>query len=58
MWSTFKAIFWAFLGIRSAKGYDADREKLKIHQVVIAGVVCALIFVGMLFVLVKFITAK
>lgn len=58
MWSTFKAIFWAFLGIRSAKGYDADREKLKIYQVMIAGVVCALIFVGMLLVLVKFITAK
>jgi hypothetical protein len=58
MWDTFKAVFWAFLGIRSSKGYDEDRKKLKIQHVIIVGVVCALVFVVTLFTLVKFITAK
>lgn len=58
MWNTFKAVLWAFLGIRSARGYEEDRSKLKIQHVVIVGVVCALIFVATLFMLVKFITAK
>ncbi|MFM7459390.1 MAG: DUF2970 domain-containing protein [Burkholderiales bacterium] len=57
-WNTFKAVVWAFLGIRSSRGYEEDRSKLKIQHVVIVGVVCALIFVAMLFMLVKFITAK
>lgn len=58
MWDTFRAVFWAFLGIRSSQGYDEDRKKLKIHHVIIVGVVCALVFVVMLLMLVKFITAK
>jgi hypothetical protein len=58
MWITFKAVFWSFLGIRSSKGYDDDRKKLKIQHVIFAGVICALLLVGTLFTLVKFITAK
>jgi len=58
MWNTFKAVLWAFLGIRSSRGYDDDRTKLKVQHVIIAGVVCALVFVVTLFALVKVITAK
>jgi len=58
MWRTFKAVFWGFLGIRSSKGYDEDRNKLKLQHVIVVGVLCALVFVVMLFTLVKIITAK
>jgi Protein of unknown function (DUF2970) len=58
VWNTFKAVLWGFLGIRSSKGYDEDRKKLKVQHVIIAGIICALLFVFTLFTLVKFITAK
>lgn len=57
-WNAFKAVLWAFLGVRSSRGYEEDRSKLKIQHVVFVGVVCALIFVATLFMSVKFITAK
>ncbi len=58
MWSTFRAVLWAFLGIRSSKGYDEDRKQLKVQHVIIAGVVSALMFVLLLVLLVRFITSK
>ena len=58
MWSTFKAVLWAFLGIRSGKGYEDDQKKLKIHHVIIVGVFCALIFVVSLIFLVRMLTTK
>lgn len=58
MWETVKAVLWAFLGIRSQRGYDEDRKKLKVQYVILVGIVCALIFVVTLIVLVKVITSK
>lgn len=58
MWETVKAVLWAFLGIRSQRGYDEDRKKLKVQHVIAVGIICALIFVVTLIVLVKLITAK
>jgi hypothetical protein len=58
MWETVKAVLWAFLGIRSQRGYDEDRKKLKVQHVIVVGIVCALIFVIALTVLVKVITSK
>lgn len=58
MWSTFRAVLWGFLGIRSSKGYDEDRKQLKVQHVIVAGVVSALMFVLLLVLLVKFITSK
>ena len=58
MWGSFKAVLWAFLGIRSGKGYEDDQAKLKLHHVIIAGIVCALIFVVGLFFLVRMLTTK
>jgi Protein of unknown function (DUF2970) len=58
MWKTIKAVLWGFLGIRSKQGYDEDRQQLNVKHVIIAGIVCAIVFVGILFTLVKFITAK
>ena len=58
MWDTFKAVLWGFLGIRSSQGYERDRKKLKVHHVIVAGFVCALIFVMGLLFLVRMLTAK
>jgi hypothetical protein len=58
MWNTFKAVLWGFLGIRSNKGYEHDQIKLKIHHVIAAGIVCALVLVVSLFFLVRMLTAK
>jgi hypothetical protein len=58
MWKTFRAVLWAFLGIRSSKGYEHDQQKLKMSQVIMVGVACALIFVVSLFFLVRMLTAK
>jgi hypothetical protein len=57
-WSTFKAVLWAFLGIRSSKGYDEDRSKLKVQHVIAVGLLCALMFVFVLVGIVKLVTAK
>jgi hypothetical protein len=58
MWDTIRAVLWGFLGIRSGKGYDEDRKKLKLHHVIIAGVVCAISFVLLLVFVVKLVTSK
>ena len=58
MFDAFTAVLWSFLGIRSSKGYEEDRLKLKLWQIVAAGFFCVLIFIFSLFFLVRFLTAK
>lgn len=58
MWKTFRAVFWAFLGVRSSKGYENDQQQLKMSQVIMVGIFCALMFVVGLFFLVRLLTAK
>jgi hypothetical protein len=53
-----KAVFWSFLGIRRRAGHEKDVAQLKPVQVVIAGLVGALIFVLTLVLLVKFIVGS
>jgi hypothetical protein len=53
-----KAVFWSFLGIRRRAGHEKDVARLKPAQVVIAGLVGALIFVLGLVLLVKFIVGR
>lgn len=58
MFDAIKAVLWSFFGIRSSKGYDEDRAKLKLWQIVAAGLICVLFFIFSLFFLVRFLTAK
>jgi Protein of unknown function (DUF2970). len=58
MFDAIKAVLWSFLGIRRRADYDVDRKKLKMGQVIIAGIFCALVFVVGLVLLVRFIVAK
>jgi hypothetical protein len=58
MWNTLRAVLWAFLGIRSNRGYVDDQKKLKVQHVIAAGIFCALVFVVSLFFLVRMLTTK
>jgi Protein of unknown function (DUF2970) len=58
MFDAIKAVLWSFFGIRSSKGYDDDRAKLKLWQIIVAALFCVSMFVLSLFFLVRFLTAK
>ena len=40
------AVFWSFFGVRRRRDYDADAQSLSPAQVVIAGLIGAVVFVG------------
>jgi hypothetical protein len=52
-----KAVFWSFLGIRKRAAHEKDFVTLKPVQVIVAGIIGALIFVVCLVTLVRYITA-
>jgi len=56
--STMKAVFWSFLGIRKNSDYEQDAQQLNPVHVIIAGVIGAAIFIGILLVVVKAVIAK
>ena len=58
MFDAIKAVLWSFFGIRSSKGYDEDRAKLQLWQIVASGFICLLAFILSLFFLVRFLTSK
>jgi hypothetical protein len=51
-----RAVFWSFFGIRKRAAYDKDAVSLTLPQVVIAGIIGALVLVLSLVMLVRFIT--
>ena len=52
-----KAVFWSFLGIRKRTAHEKDAVTLKPVQVIVAGIIGAIIFVLSLITLVRFITS-
>ena len=52
-----KAVFWSFFGIRKRAEYEKDAVSLTLPQVVVAGLIGAIIFVVSLVMLVHFITS-
>ena len=52
----FRAVFWSFLGVRKRGEYEKDSVRLKPQHVIAAGLVSALVFVLLLFALVRFVT--
>ncbi len=50
-----KAVFWSFLGIRRRAEYEKDAVSLKPAQVIIAGIIGAIVLVLSLVTLVHFI---
>jgi hypothetical protein len=39
------AVFWSFFGVRKRRDYDADAQSLTPAQVIIAGLIGAVVFV-------------
>jgi len=56
MFEAFKAVFWSFFGVRKRADYESDTKKLKPQHVIAAGVVSAIVFVLVLFAIVKLVT--
>lgn len=52
-----KAVFWSFLGIRRRTAHEHDAVTLTPLQVIIAGIIGAIIFVLSLVAFVRFITS-
>ena len=53
-----KAVFWSFLGIRKRRDYETDSVELKPQQVIVAGLIGAVVLVLSLILLVRFIIGK
>lgn len=51
-----KAVLWAFFGIRKRAAHERDAVTITPLQVIVVGIVCAVIFVLSLVTLVRFIT--
>jgi Protein of unknown function (DUF2970) len=51
------AVFWSFLGVRKRAAHEKDAVTIRPVQVIIAGVIGALIFVLCLVALVRFVTS-
>jgi hypothetical protein len=52
-----KAVFWSFLGIRKRAAHEKDAVTLRPAQVIVAGIIGAVILVMTLVLLVRFITS-
>jgi hypothetical protein len=53
-----KAVFWSFLGIRKRSAHESDLARIKPVQVIIAGIVGAILFVVGLILLARFIVSR
>ena len=52
---TLLAVLWSFFGVRKSKDLERDVSELNPLHVVIAGVIVAAVFVGVLFALVQWV---
>ena len=55
---TMRAVAWSFFGIRRGVDYEKDVQQLNPVHVILAGVMGAALFVGLLIVLVKWIVGS
>ena len=51
------AVMWAFLGVRKKSGLQEDVASLSFVHIIIAGVIGALIFMGVLLLIVKVVVS-
>jgi len=55
---TLKAVAWSFFGVRRGKDHAQDVAKLNPVHVIVAGLIGAAVFVGVLVVLVRWVVAS
>ena len=53
--ASMKAVFWSFFGVRKRRDYDRDAASLNPVHVILAGLLGALIFVGILILVVRLV---
>ena len=56
--ATMKAVFWSFFGVRKKSDYERDAAQLNPVHVLVAGVLGALLFIGILVMIVRVVVAK
>ena len=56
--ATMKAVFWSFFGIRKRSDYESDAANLNPVHVIIAAVIGAALFIGILVTIVHFVVQK
>ena len=55
---TMRAVAWSFFGVRKSSDYEKDVQQLNPVHVVIAGVIGAAIFIGLLIALVSWVLSS
>ncbi len=55
---TLRAVAWSFFGIRRSADYDRDVQRLNPVHVIIAGIVAAAVFIGVLLLLVRWVVGS
>ena len=55
--ATMKAVLWSFFGVRKRSDYEKDSAQLNPIHVIIAGAIGALVFIGVLIMVVRFAVA-
>ena len=57
LWQSFRAVAWSFFGVRRSTGLAHDVQRMNPVHLIIAGVVSAALFVGLLLLLVHWVAA-
>ena len=52
---TFRAVAWSFFGVRKGSEYEKDVSQLNPMHVIAAGIVAALVFIGVLIAIVRWV---
>ena len=55
MWRTIKAVLWSFLGVRSQKEFDQDKQSLNPLELLAVGFILCVIFIATLMIIVNII---
>lgn len=55
---TMKAVAWSFFGVRKSRDYEQDVAQLNPVHVIIAGIIGAIVFIGVLVLAVNWIIAS
>ena len=56
--ASMKAVFWSFFGVRKRRDYDRDAANLNPVHVIIAGLIGAAIFIGLIMLAVRFAVSR
>ncbi|CAN7561394.1 DUF2970 domain-containing protein [Massilia sp. LjRoot122] len=56
--ATMKAVFWSFFGVRKRRDYERDAANLNPIHVIIAGLIGAAIFIGLIMLAVRFAVSQ